>query len=253
VIDTGTFDYAADSWGYTVGAAAEWYQGAWTFRAGIFDLSVAPNTTALDPRFGQFQWLGEIERRYTIWEQPGKVAVTGFVSRGRLGSFEDAIELAALTGGTPELAAVRQYRSRQGISMNLEQQLMPNVGFFARAGFSNGDIEPYEFTDIDRTVAAGLSVSGKQWGRENDTFGIAGVVNGISSVHEAFLNAGGLGILVGDGQLPHPGNERILETYYSFPVFASRITLDYQLIVNPAYNRDRGPASVLGFRVHTQY
>ncbi len=72
-------------------------------------------------------------------------------------------------------------------------------------------------------------------------------------MHQAFLNAGGLGILVGDGQLPNPGSEKILETYYSFPVFASKVTLDYQLIVNPAYNRDRGPVSVLGVRVHMQY
>jgi high affinity Mn2+ porin len=253
LVDTGTFDYAADAWGYTVGAAAEWYQGPWTLRAGLFDMSIAPNTTELDPTFGQFQSVGEIERRYSIWDQPGKIAVTGFLTRGRMGSFADAIQLAALTGGPPDLAAVRQYQSRGGVSMNLEQQLMPNVGFFARAGFANGDIEPYEFTDIDRTVAAGLSISGRQWGRDDDTFGIAGVVNGISKEHQAFLNAGGLGILVGDGQLPNPGTERILETYYSFPVFVSRVTLDYQLIVNPGYNRDRGPASVLGFRVHTQY
>jgi hypothetical protein len=116
---------------------------------------------------------------------------------------------------------------------------------------------PFRFHGRDRqlrrTLAAGLSVSGKQWGRDDDTFGIAGVVNGITKVHQAFLNAGGLGILVGDGQLPNYGTERILETYYSFPVFAARVTLDYQLIVNPGYNRDRGPASVLGFRVHTQY
>jgi high affinity Mn2+ porin len=236
-----------------VGAAAEWYQGPWTLRAGLFDLSIAPNQTALDPTFGQFQSIGEIERRYSIWDQPGKIAVTGFLTRGRMGSFEDAILLAAMTGGPANIAAVRQYQSRGGISMNLEQQLMPNVGFFARAGFANGDIEPYEFTDIDRTVAAGFSISGKQWGRDDDTFGIAGVVNGITSVHEAFLNAGGLGILVGDGQLSNPGSERIMETYYSFPVLAARVTLDYQLIVNPAYNRDRGPVSVLGFRVHTQY
>jgi high affinity Mn2+ porin len=170
-----------------------------------------------------------------------------------MGSFEDAILLAAMTGGPANIAAVRQYQSRGGLSMNLEQQLMPDVGLFARAGFANGDIEPYEFTDIDRTVAAGLSISGKKWGRDDDTFGIAGVVNGITKTHEAFLNAGGLGILVGDGQLPNPGTERILETYYSFPVYAAKVTLDYQLIVNPAYNRDRGPASVLSFRVHTQY
>jgi len=253
IVDTGTFDYAADAWGYTVGAAAEWYQGPWTLRGGLFDLSIAPNTTTLDSRFEQFQWIGEIERRYSIGDQPGKLAVTGFLTRGRMGSFEDAIQLAALTGGPADIAAVRQYQSRGGISMNLEQQLMPNVGFFARAGFANGDIEPYEFTDVDRTAAAGFSVSGKQWGRNDDTFGIAGVVNGITKVHEAFLNDGGLGILVGDGQLPNPGSERIMETFYSFPLYAARITLDYQLIVNPAYNRDRGPASVLGFRVHTQY
>jgi high affinity Mn2+ porin len=253
ILDTGTFDYAADAWAYTVGAAAEWYQGPWTLRAGLFDLSVAPNATHLDSTFEQFQWVGEIERRYTLWEQPGKLAITGFLTRGRMGSFQDAIQLAALTGAPADISAVRQYQSRGGISMNLEQQLTPNVGFFARAGIADGSKETYEFTDVDRTVAAGFSVSGKQWGRDDDTFGIAGVVNGISKVHEAFLNAGGLGILVGDGRLPNPGSEKIIETYYSFPVYSTKFTLDYQLIVNPAYNRDRGPASVLGLRVHSQY
>jgi high affinity Mn2+ porin len=253
LVDTGTFDYAADAWGYSVGGAIEWYTGPWTFRGGVFDLSVRPNTTALDPTFGQFQWEGEIERRYAIFGQPGKVAITGFLTRGEMGSFEDAILLAAVTGMPANIAAVRQYQSRGGISMNLEQQITPDVGFFARAGWADGSKEPYEFTDIDRTVAAGFSISGRQWGRESDVWGIAGVVNGIANVHQAFLNAGGLGILVGDGQLPHPGNEGIFETYYSLPWFAAKITLDYQLIVNPAYNRDRGPASVFGVRLHTQY
>jgi high affinity Mn2+ porin len=253
IIDTGTFDYAADAWAYSVGAAAEWYQGPWTLRGGLFDLSTAPNATHLDPQFGQFQWVGEIERRYVIWDQPGKLAINGFLTRGRMGSFQDAIDLAAQTESPADIAAVRRYNSRGGIGMNLEQQLMPNVGLFVRAGIADGDKEPYEFTDVDRTVAAGLSISGKQWGRDDDTFGIAGVVNGISGVHQAFLNAGGLGILVGDGKLPNPGSEKIIETYYSFPVFSTKVTLDYQLIANPAYNRDRGPVSVLGFRVHSQY
>jgi high affinity Mn2+ porin len=253
LVDTGTFDYAADAWGYTVGGAIEWYTGPWTFRGGVFDLSVAPNTTMLDPHFSQFQWDGEIERRYDIFGQPGKVAITGFLTRGGMGSFEDAILLAAVTGMPADIAAVRRYQSRGGVSMNLEQQIVENVGFFARAGWADGHKEPYEFTDIDRTVAAGFSISGRQWGRNDDTVGIAGVVNGIAGVHQAFFNAGGLGILVGDGQLPHPGNEEILETFYSFPWFASKITLDYQLVINPAYNRDRGPASIFGVRWHTQY
>jgi high affinity Mn2+ porin len=253
IIDAGTFDYAAEAWGFSLGGTAEWYRGAWTLRGGVFDLSIVPNSTELDPQFGQFQWIGEVEHRHELWGQPGKIAVTGFLSRGRMGSYADAIELAQLNGGSADIAAVRQYQSRGGVSFNLEQQIVPDVGLFARAGWADGNIEPYEFTDIDRTVSAGLSVNGKRWGRSDDTLGIAGVVNGISKQHEAFLNAGGLGILVGDGQLPHPGPEQILEAYYSFPISLGRVTLDYQFIVNPAYNRDRGPASVFATRLHTQF
>jgi len=253
LIDTGTFDYAADAWGFTYGAAVEWYQGDWTVRGGIFDLSIIPNSTELDPTFDQFQWVGEIERRYQVWGQPGKIAVTGFLSRGRMGSYADAIALAAATGTIPSTAAVRQYTSRGGVSVNIEQQITDQIGAFVRAGFANGDIEPYEFADIDRTVAAGLSLNGKLWGRPDDTVGLAGVVNGISSVHEAYFNDGGLGILIGDGMLPHPGLEQILETYYQLPVSFFKLTLDYQLIVNPAYNEDRGPASVISARLHAQF
>ena len=46
-VDAGSFDYAADAWGYTVGAAAERYQGAWTVRAGVFDGSNVPNSVHL--------------------------------------------------------------------------------------------------------------------------------------------------------------------------------------------------------------
>ena len=130
---------------------------------------------------------------------------------------------------------------------------MSTVAVFARAGVANGQIEPYEYTDIDQTVAAGFSFKGKPWGRPEDTFGFAGIVNEISAVHQAYLDAGGLGILVGDGTLPNAGREKILETYYSLPVYAWRMTFDYQFIANPAYNRDRGPVSVIGMRLHTQF
>jgi high affinity Mn2+ porin len=253
IADTATFDYAADAWAYTYGASAEWYQGSWTFRGGLFDLSSAPNTTTLDPTFSQFQWDGEIESRYVLWGQPGKIAVTGFLTRGRMGSFQDAINLTQLTGGPADITAVRQYRSRGGTSLNLEQQITAELGVFARTGWADGNIEPYEFTDVDRTAAAGLSLSGKQWGRPDDTFGLAGVVNGITKIHQEFLNDGGLGILVGDGMLPHPGPEQIMETYYELPVSFLTLTLDYQFIVNPAYNEDRGPASVVSARLHAQF
>jgi high affinity Mn2+ porin len=253
LIDAGTFDYAADAWGYTYGAAAEWYEGPWTVRGGIFDLSTEPNGEDLDPTFGQFQWVGEIERRYDLWSHPGKIAVTGFLTRARLGTYQDAIALFQLTGAPPDLAAVRQYRSRTGLSANLEQELTSDLGVFARAGFASGDIEPDSYTDVDRTVASGLALKGTPWGRSDDTFALAGIVNGITAAHEAFLNDGGLGILVGDGKLPHPGLEQILESYYLFPIYKWNVTLDYQFVVNPAYNRDRGPVSIIGTRLETDF
>jgi len=253
LIDTGSFDFAGDAWGLTYGAAAEWYQGDWTLRGGVFDLSTIPGSTNLDITFQQFQWVGEIERRYELWGHPGKLAVTGFLSRGRMGSFQDAINLAQITGGPADITAVRKYQSRGGVSMNLEQEITKELGVFARAGWADGNIEPFDVTDIDRTVAAGLSLKGKQWGRPDDTFGLAGIVNQISGVHQQFFNDGGLGLLIGDGMLPHPGPEQIIETYYAFPLLASTVTFDYQFIVNPAYNRDRGPVSVLGARVHAEF
>src|SRR5262249_46558532 len=132
-------------------------------------------------------------------------------------------------------------------------QLSDELGIFARAGWADGDREPYEFTDVDRTVAGGLQLKGTRWGRPDDMIGFAGVVNGISGVHRAFLNAGGLGILVGDGTLPPYGSERIIEAYYSLPLFNWRMTLDYQFIETPAYNPDRGPASVIAMRLRSQF
>jgi high affinity Mn2+ porin len=253
LIDTGSFDYAADSWGYTYGATAEWYQGPWTLRGCFCDLSVVPNDPKLDPTFKQFQWIGEIENRHDLWGEPGKLIVTGFLSRGRMGRYDDALNLAALTGATPDTALVRRYGSRPGIGLSLEQQVVPDIGVFARAGWADGNVEPYEFTDIDRTAAVGLSISGNKWGRPGDTFGLAGIVNGISGVHEAYLNAGGLGIVVGDGQLPNPGLEKMLEAFYSYVIGSWLATLDYQFVANPGYNRDRGPVSIIATRLHMQF
>jgi high affinity Mn2+ porin len=260
LINAGTLDYAGDGWGYTYGAAAEWYQGSWTLRAGAFDLSASPaggdspDGGVLDATFQQYALVAEIEKRYELWGQPGKFKVTGFLNRGRAGRFQDAITLAQITGEPADITAVRSYTSRPGVSVNLEQQISDTVGVFARAGWADGNVEPWDFTDIDQTVSGGVSINGKNWGRPDDTVGIAGVINNISGVHQAFFNAGGLGILIGDGQLPNPGLEKIFETYYSYALSPDvRVSFDYQFIANPAYNRDRGPVNAFAGRFHAQF
>ena len=253
-IDAGTFDYAADSWGYTVGAAIEWYRGPWAVRFGLFDLSDVPNSPDLEPAFHEYQYDFELERGFEVAARAGKLRLTAFDSRGRMGLLTQAVALAESTGAPVNIVPVRRFRDRLGVHLDLEQQLTPDLGFFARIGKAAGNVETYEFTDIDRSTSAGLSLQGNRWGRDDDTLALAGIVNGISAQRERYLNAGGLGVLVGDGKLPHPGPEQIVEAYYSFSfMHYAHLTFDYQFIANPAYNRDRGPVSVIALRVHAQY
>ena len=266
VSNAGTFDYAGDAWGYTYGAAAEWYQGRFTLRGGVFDMSATPaeavNSAAaygLDETFSQQEYVGEIEERHELWGQPGKLKITGFVIHGRMGDFQEAVALSQPGqpfAGDPSgaIASLRTYRYRPGVSLNLEQQVSENWGVFARAGWADGNVEPWDFTDIDRTLSAGASINGKQWGRPDDTIGIAGVINGLAPVHAAYFAAGGTGVLIGDGALPNYGLEQIVEVYYSYALSAtSRLTFDYQFIANPAYNTDRGPVNVFAGRFHAAF
>ena len=254
VIDAGAYDYAADAWGYSYGIATEWTQDWWTLRTGLFDLSRVPNSTELERDFSQFELVAEAEERHSLWGEPGKIKLLGFVNRGRMGSYADAVALAQATDTTPDTALVRRTASRPGLSLNAEQQIVDDLGAFLRASLNDGSEEAYEFTEINRSLSFGLSLKGGRWGRAKDTVGVAAVVNALSDSARAYFAAGGLGILIGDGQLPHYSTERILETYYdaSLTDWLSA-GADYQFIANPAYNSDRGPVSVLGFRLHAQF
>jgi high affinity Mn2+ porin len=255
-VDGGAFDYAADAWGYTVGAAAERYIGSWTLRTGVFDLSNVPNSTRLEPGMDEFQIDAEVEKRYTLFGQTGRVLLTGFDSRGRMALLDEAISLAQTTAVNinTALVDVRQYRSRMGAVLGLEQPITEAVGVFARISKAGGNVEPYEFSDIDRSASVGTSIKGSLWHRPGDTVGLAVIDNAISAEREEYLNLGGLGILIGDGKLPHPGAEQILETYYSATMSSwAHVSLDYQFVKNPGYNADRGPVSIFAVRVHAQF
>jgi len=251
-VDAGTFDYAADAWGFTVGAALERYAGPWAVRLGLFDLSTIPNNAHLTPAGHQFQAILELEHRHTWADRDGKWLVTAYDSRGRMGLLSDALALAG--GAPPDVARVRAFRSRTGVSVLAEQALTDDLGVFARLGDASGNVEVYEFTDVDRSLSLGASIKGARWGRSADTVGLAMLQNRISSVRQAYLAAGGLGILVGDGRLPHAGPEEIVEAYYAFALgSAVTITADLQSVRNPAYNADRGPVTIGALRLHAQF
>ena len=253
IIESGAFDYAADPWGYTNGVAAEWNTGPWSVRGGVFQMSRVPNSEVTGIHFAQFMALAEIERRYEFAGRQGKARLLVFDNRARMGSYADATALAAGTGTTPDLALVRRKQSRSGIALNVEQEVVPGVGAFVRASRNDGAKEAYEFTEINRSIAAGTSIKGARWGRAEDEVGLAAARNHLSSQAQAYFAAGGIGILIGDGALRY-GDENIVEAYYSIAVRKQvAVTLDAQRIVHPAYNRDRGPVTIFGVRTHVEF
>ena len=260
------YDFGGDAWTTGMGGAAEWYVGNWTLRAGIFDLSAGPSggnplsqlgAVSLDPSFKQFNAVAEIERRYSIADEPGKIKLLGYVDHGMMGKYTDAIALYnSGTSGSlnPDTGLVRKWADKPGVSLNWEQQVTKGVGVFAQAGWMNGAYEVFDTSDVDRSVTFGVAIDGDRWGRPADRIGIAGAINGISKQYQQYLAAGGMGSLIGEGQLPHPGTENILETYYRFQYNAAMaFTLDYQFIDNPAYNTDRGPVNLFAGRVYVAF
>lgn len=256
-VDGGAFDYAADAWGYTYGAAGEWYQSWWTLRAGIFDGSVAPNSKALELPLGrQLQIITEAEARYPLFHQTGKLKLLTFLTRARLATFAELERFFAANPDATQadVASIRRLRSKEGIELNLEQPITDDLGAFLRASLSDGRTEVYDFADIDRSLSTGLSLAGKSWGRGDDTVGLALEVANISKARKEYLAQGGLGVLIGDGKLLNAGPEQVLETYYDYAVRSGvNLTVDYQLVNHPAYNVDRGPVHVFGVRAHVQF
>ena len=253
LIDSGAFDFAADSWGYTYGAAAEWVQDWWTLRAGLFDLSTLSNARSIYLRPGhQVEAVIEAEERHTLFGQPGKLKLLLYLNRGLMVRLSDFTRAPAGTG----MASLRHLRTRMGGALNLEQSLTADLGMFVRLSLSDGRYETLGFTDIDRSAAIGLALTGSRWNRADDVGGAAFVFNEASRDRLNFFRAGGQGALVGDGA-GAPGNaggEQIFETYYSLAVVKwANVTIDYQLANHPAYNADRGPVHVFGLRLHAQF
>jgi high affinity Mn2+ porin len=137
--------------------------------------------------------------------------------------------------------------------LNMEQEIRKDLGAFLRASWRDGRSEVWQFTDIDRSLSAGFSLKGTSWNRENDTAGLAYVLDGLGPDSEAYFAAGGLGTLIGDGKLNY-GLEQVWETYYSAALTKKLfLTFDFQFVTNPGYNRDRGPIPVFAGRLHFEF
>ena len=250
--ESAAWDYPADVVGYTGGFAAEWNTKNWALHYGLFMMSTEPNGPRLDYRVldahGQIL---QFDRRYAVGGLSGTLRPFVYWNKSQMGNYADAVASPDIGDA---LSRSRAYRSKVGFGVSWDQELATDLGAFVRLSWDDGRTESDEFTEVDRSAAAGLSLGGGLWDRKADTLGIAAVVNGIVPSHQAYLAAGGTeGLILGDGRLNY-GPEEILETYYSIQVFKWLwISPDFQYAVHPGYNRDRGPVPIYALRAHIQF
>jgi hypothetical protein len=270
------YDFAADARGYAWGAMAELDWDDWAFRVGRMTPPKDPNQLPID--FRVFKYYGdqaEIEHDHAILGHPGVVRLLGYRNRENMGRFSDAV--AALQGNpadnttncaanapfsydppsanpnAPDLCFVRKPNVKLGIGLNLEQEIVPDLGFFFRGMYSDGQTEVYSFTSTDRSISLGLMGKGTVWHRPFDRAGLGYGEGWISSEHAQYLAMGGIDGFVGDGKLTQAA-EHVLEVFYSLNIASPLwVSLDYQHLWNPAYNSDRGPVDIFGARVHAEF
>jgi len=249
----GAWDYPANTRGYVFGAVFELGQPDWALRLATTMVTNSANGAIWDGKIGKAHaFTLEYEQRYTISGQKGTIRILGFNNSARMGSYRMAVEQTPLA---PDVTATRTYgRDKYGFGINIEQNITANLGIFAKTSYNDGKTETWAFTEIDRSLSFGAVLNGRSWQQKDAEIGLALVGNGISKDHRDYLAAGGYGFIIGDGSLNY-APEMIAEMYYKINVYQHKFYLspDYQFVLNPAYNKDRGPVNAFALRAHVEF
>jgi high affinity Mn2+ porin len=253
LMSSGAWDYPANTKGYTPSCIVEYVAIKDEIHGAISLMPKQANGQDMNWDISKVYSLTlEYTHRTRLLHKNGAIRTLLFFTRANMGNYDEAIQQ---NPSMPDIVAdEKNGRTKYGFSINAEQELNNYIGAFARASWNDGNNQTWAFTEIDRSLQLGLSFNGIKWKRANDNIGIAYVISGISQPHRDYLKDGGLGFMLGDGNLNYVP-ENLIETYYSFVVNKNLfISGTYQLLINPGYNLDRkGPVNIFSVRVHTEF
>ncbi len=256
----GAWDFPADVRGYTSGFVIELIKPTWAVRFAAVRVPLLANGLSMDWTISKANSETlEFEKKWNVHKRPGTIRATTFITFSRAPEYQlaindlkngDSTRFFVLTGKKEW----DKYEGRKyGFALNAEQEIENGIGLFSRFSWSDGHSGDWAFTEIDRNFQLGISFDGKLWKRKDDVLGFCAAINGLSPEHRAYLEAGGMGFIIGDGKLNY-ATENILELYYKAKLLPYLyLSADFQFITNPAYNKDRsGPVYVPGIRAHIE-
>ena len=257
VDNSGAYDYAADTRGYTWSVMVEYHDRNWALRFAEGLMPKVANGINLDlnlKRAGAENLEFELRRNF-LPKRAGVLRLLSYLNHANMGNYRQAIErFRAGLDPLPDITAhPQQVRRKFGVGVNVEQEISKTLRLFGRYGWNDGRNESFAYTEVDNTLAVGGDFKGDAWKRKQDKIGAVFVTNGISGDHRLYLALGGKGFLLGDGALTY-GRENIFEGYYTLHLWPGIFTsFDLQHINNPGYNRDRGPVLVPSVRLHLDF
>ncbi|MGH9454337.1 MAG: carbohydrate porin [Terriglobia bacterium] len=255
--NNGAYDYAANTRGYTWSVVMEYDDPRWALRFGEAMMPKVANGENLDADLfrARSENLEADLFGSVIPHRHGALRFLFYVNTGDMGNYREAIAqyLAGKTGVPDIIASREQGRIKYGFGVNAEQDLTDLIRVFGRWGWDDGQTESFCYTEVDHTMDFGGDLRGTPWRRKLDKLGAAYVRNGITGDHARYLQLGGVGFLLGDGNLSY-GSEHIFETYYTAHLWREVfVSPDFQHVVNPGYNRARGPVWVEALRLHVDF
>jgi high affinity Mn2+ porin len=257
VDNNGAYDYAADTRGFTYAALLEYHDRHMVVRFAESLMPKVANGIHLDADLSRAQAENiEVELQgQVVGKNPGIVRFLGYVNHANMGIYGPSVDnfLSGQTP-TPEITNHPLWTTiKYGFGMNFEQPINDWIGLFGRWGWNEGQHESYAYTEVDQTWQLGVGGNGSRWGRKFDRMGLVFVSNGVSRDHQKYLAYGGYGFLLGDGKLNY-GRENILETYYTLHLWRGIFpAVGLQYVVDPGYNRDRGPVIVPTLRLNLEF
>jgi hypothetical protein len=262
VDNNGAWDYAADTRGYTFAAVLEYHDRFWSARYGFAAMPTVANGIDLDWAFSrangqnfEFELRKPLLGKLVSPERRGTVRILSYVNHAHMGLYRDAVNAyLSAQDPKPDIHAHEKFGAvKYGFGLNVEQELTSNLRAFLRVGWNEGQHESFAYTEDDQTVEVGGDFSGHAYSRPNDKIGLAFVSNAIKRDHQNYLRYGGLGFLLGDGNLNY-GRENIIESYYNLHAWRGLYyALNLQFIEHPGYNKDRGPVLVESVRMHVDF
>lgn len=249
-VGMNSIDWVGNSWGTSFGGSVEWNHNWWSVRGGLFQGSQLPPSNNLEPiPLKQYMAIGELEARHELFfGQTGSVKLIGYQVHGYLNQLGDANQVVEDLGGLPLMAQMKlQRNTKSGLAINVQQQIIDGIGFFMRAGIDN---KVFAIDDISHAINGGFVFDGKMWNRPLDEFGIAAGANSqfsssrFSNKQVALLGAG----------TNNFAPELQFETYYRFtPQKNFEFTLDYQVIKNGNFIKDKELAHVFAIRLRANF